>query len=114
VPERVELWVEAVLNRDELSPRQKPGEHGGVVVTLRAEEDRHIGRWLPFRERNELGRDRRVLIDADAVAAAGGDLRGVGLDEDDRRASGRKRIADRAADAARPNHVNRLHAAPPT
>lgn len=112
VPERVQPWVEAVLDGQQSHARRELRQHRGVVVTLGAEQNWGGGGGLPVGEVNELGRQRRAVVHADAVAAPGFDLRRVHVHEGDRYAGCAEGVAHRTADPAGADHGDRVHACP--
>jgi hypothetical protein len=110
VAECIELRIEAVLDGDQIRGVWESREHRGVVVALRAQQDRSASGRFPVVEVHEFRLAGREVTDLDAARASGGDLGRIGLDEHHRHTRGAKGIAHRAADAARAHHMNRLRA----
>jgi hypothetical protein len=99
-------WIKSVLDRYNSSLLGEPGEGGGVVVALRAEQDDGVGGRRPVVEGDEVGGPGRQPLDDDAVLAAPAQLVRVGLDEGDGDAGGAQGVPDGAADAAGADDVD--------
>src|SRR5262249_61955115 len=81
-----------------------------VVVALPAQHPHRPGWRFPLGERNELGGERRPVIDPHPVPPTCLDLAGVRLHEADRHAGGPQGVTDRATDSPCPDDVDRIHA----
>ena len=110
VPERFQLWVEAVLDRDQLHAGRESRQHRRVVVALGAEQDRHAGGRLPGAEMNELGRLGRAIVHANAGVLSAFDLRRVRVHKHDPYSGRTEGVTNGTTDAAGADNVNRIHA----